>query len=394
MSWHREKIDQAKALVAQSGIDVWLTFVRESAGSGDPLLPLLVDGGFTWQTALLITRDGRAIAVLGNYDADPLVASGDWDAVVPYIQGIREPLLEVLDDACGPEPRIAVNTSLHDDKADGITHGMYRALEGMFEGTRFEGVLESAENLARALRGRKSGEEAARMREALRETDLLFAEIAAFAKVGVSERAVYDHVHRLAAERGLGFSWDPAGDPIVNSGPHSMVGHGIPSETIVLEPGHIFHVDLGIVKNMYSSDIQRCWYVSGGEPVPDDVVHAQAAVLAAIDAGFNALKPGVAGWEVDAAARAALVAAGYEEYLHALGHQVGLVAHDGGGVLAPRWERYGQTPFHPVEESQVYTLELGVTVPGRGYLGLEEMVVVTPSGCEYLSEPQRTMPVL
>lgn len=394
MGLHREKIDQAKALVAASGIDVWLTFVRETAGGGDPLLPLLVDGGFTWQTALLITRDGRAIAVLGNYDAEPLEASGDWDEVVPYVQGIREPLLAALEGACGTLPRIAVNMSKDDVKADGLTHGMFLSLVEMLKGTRFEGSLETAEDLARALRGQKTDGEIARMREALRETDVLFDDIAAFAGVGVSERAVYDHVHRLAAERGLGFSWDPAGDPIVNSGPHSMVGHGIPSESIVLEPGHVFHVDLGIVKDRYSSDIQRCWYVSGGEEVPDDVLRAQAAVLAAIDAGFRTLRPGVPGWEVDAAARAALVAAGYDEYLHALGHQVGLVAHDGGGILGPRWERYGRTPDLPVEERQVYTLELGVTVPGRGYLGLEEMVVVGPDGAEYLSQPQRDMPVL
>jgi Xaa-Pro aminopeptidase len=41
-----------------------------------------------------------------------------------------------------------------------------------------------------------------------------------------------------------------------------------------------------------------------------------------------------------------------------------------------------------VDESNVFTLELGVAVPGRGYIGLEEDVLVTATGCEYLSKPQ------
>jgi Xaa-Pro aminopeptidase len=36
----------------------------------------------------------------------------------------------------------------------------------------------------------------------------------------------------------------------------------------------------------------------------------------------------------------------------------------------------------------VYTIELGVIVPNRGYLGLEEMVRVTADGCEWLSTRQ------
>jgi Xaa-Pro aminopeptidase len=67
---------------------------------------------------------------------------------------------------------------------------------------------------------------------------------------------------------------------------------------------------------------------------------------------------------------------------------VGRVAHDGGAILGPRWERYGSTPTVPVHEGEVYTLELGVDLPGRGYLGIEEIVVVTSVGCEFLSNRQ------
>ena len=87
--------------------------------------------------------------------------------------------------------------------------------------------------------------------------------------------------------------------------------------------------------------------------------------------------------------------AGYPEYQHATGHTVGRAAHDGGGVLGPKWERYGRTPFYPVEVGNVFTLELGIdNVDGRGYLGLEEMVLVTERGVEWLTMRQVELPTL
>ncbi len=425
-----EKLDQAARLVAASGADVWMIFDRETSDSGDPVLPLILEGALTWQSALLVAADGRRVAIVGNYDAGPLEGSGDWTEVVPYVQSIREPLLAALDRlvpcyvgpvsepaqaGCHPEqsegsafrssglaaaqksnPRIAIDFSSNDVKADGLSHGMYLLLEEYLRGTRFEGALVNAEDIVIPLRGRKTGGEVERMRDAIAETERLFQEISAFARSGRTEREVYDHVHARMEERRLGFAWARTMDPIVNSGPDSVIGHGVPSSTIRIAPSHILHVDLGVVKEGYSSDMQRCWYVPepSEDAPPPDVLRALEAVNGAISAGAVALRPGTAGWEVDAAARAYLQAAGYPEYLHALGHQVGRVAHDGGGILGPRWDRYGRTPYLPVEPDQVYTLELGVMVEGRGYLGLEEMVRVTADGCECLTARQTILPLL
>jgi Xaa-Pro aminopeptidase len=400
MTLTAEKLAQAIAIVQDSEIDVWLTFVRETAEHADPVLPFLIEGGMTWQSAFLVSRTGRKVAIVGNYDADPIRATGEWDEVIPYVQGIREPLLQTLVQMLPPQinyPQIGVNFSESDDKSDGLTHGMYRLLEGYLAGTRLEGALVSAEAVCRAVRGRKTPTELARIRTAIAEGDAIFAQVPSWITLGkTTERDIYQRIHAWIAERGLGFAWDPVGDPIVNSGPDSMIGHGIPSETIAVSPGHIFHIDLGVKRDGYCSDIQRCWYVPhpGETAIPQDVQQAFAAVTGAITAGADALKPGIAGWEVDAAARTFLVQAGYPEYLHALGHQVGRLAHDGGGILGPQWERYGNTPHLPVEVGQVYTVELGVTLPERGYLGIEEMVVVTETGVEWLSARQETFPFL
>jgi Xaa-Pro aminopeptidase len=234
------------------------------------------------------------------------------------------------------------------------------------------------------------------MRVAIDETNRIFEEVGGFARIGVSEREIYDFVQQRIDERGLGYAWDRAGDPIVNTGPDSMIGHGRPSPAIRVAPGHILHLDLGVVREAYGSDIQRCWYVprEGERGIPDDVRRALGAVNGAITAGAGALRPGVEGWTVDAAGRRQIVAAGYPEYQHSLGHQVGRLAHDGGALLGPRWERYGRTPFLKVEPDQVFTLELGVIVEGRGYLGIEEMVQVTEDGCAWLTERQLGMPML
>jgi Xaa-Pro aminopeptidase len=103
------------------------------------------------------------------------------------------------------------------------------------------------------------------------------------------------------------------------------------------------------------------------------------------------LKPGVQGVAVDSVAREHIVSRGYEGYPHGLGHQVGRFAHDGTALLGPAWEKYANKPFEPIEENMVFTIEPRLTVPGRGVVTIEEMVLVTAGGAEFLSEPQKEL---
>src|SRR5258708_40111381 len=136
---------------------------------------------------------------------------------------------------------------------------MYVVVKESLRGTRFEGSLLSEEQIVMALRSRKAPEEIRRIRAAIKETDLLFDIIDKQARIGMSEHELYDMVQEEINSRGLGYAWDRAGDPIVNTGPSSMVGHGFPSKDIRIAPGHIVHIDLGVTKDGYSSDIQSCW---------------------------------------------------------------------------------------------------------------------------------------
>jgi Xaa-Pro aminopeptidase len=103
------------------------------------------------------------------------------------------------------------------------------------------------------------------------------------------------------------------------------------------------------------------------------------------------MKPGVLGLDVDTVARGVVTAAGYEEFPHALGHQVGRFAHDGTALLGPQWEKYARKPFQKLEAGMVFTIEPRLTVPGKGVVTIEEMVVVTKDGAEWLGRPQKNI---
>jgi Xaa-Pro aminopeptidase len=106
---------------------------------------------------------------------------------------------------------------------------------------------------------------------------------------------------------------------------------------------------------------------------------------------MQAIKPGVVGNDIDTIARTFIVEAGYEEFPHALGHQVGRYSHDGTALLAPAWEKYAQKPFRKLETGMVFTIEPRLTVPNRGTATIEEMVLVTANGAEWLSTPQKEL---
>lgn len=383
----QEKALQAVQVLKEKNVDAWLTFVRETSHTKDPCMELTIGVELTWHSAFIITSTGDRIAIVGRFDRENVELTGAYQQVISYDESIRKPLVEVLtrlNPAC-----IAINYSENDPAADGLTHGMWATLFRLLEGTPFSARFISAEDIIAALRGRKSPAEVARLKAAIATTDRIIDDLTQSLKPGQTELDLRDLVRERMAAYQVEPAWALDYCPIFSAGPDSPVGHAAPGPHKTAR-GQLLQMDFGIRQSGYCSDIQRMWYFldEGETQPPADVQRAFDAVRASIQAAAKALRPGALGWEVDQAARSALVRAGYSEYAHATGHQLGRSSHDGATTLGPRWERYGQTPYGLIEEGNVFTLELGVQVPHRGYVGLEEDVVVTQHGVGWLTKPQ------
>ena len=386
----REKLEQAPAILEEHGVDLWLTLVRETLLTRDPCLDLIAGTYCAWQSAFLVSRSGERIAIVGRYAAPSVEQLGAYSAVVAYDESLRPGLREAIE-RIAPET-IALNYSPSDPAADGLTHGLWLVLNETLAGTPYADRLVSSKPIVGSLRGRKSQFEIARIRAAIGETEEIFALVGDRVGPGMKETELAALFHEEVSRRGLGYAWEADHCPAVDAGPEKEVGHSGPSE-FETRRGELLHTDFGVEKDAYCSDLQRVWYLleDGESEPPEDVLAVWSAVWAAMDAGAEVLGPGVAGHEVDAAARATLISKGCPEPKYALGHQLGRSAHDGGTLLGPLWDRYGDAPLGLVEEGHVYTLEYGAPVPGRGYIGLEEDVLVTADGLEWLSTPQREL---
>lgn len=383
----QEKVDQAIGILQEKQVDAWMTFVRETTAVFDPVLPLIYGANLTWTSALLLTRHGDRIAIVGRYEAETARRTGAYTEVIGYDHSIQPDLLRILDRLTPGQ--IAVNTSPNDPSADGLTHGLYQLLMGYLAQTPFPSRLVSAEAIIGALRGRKTPSEVARIRQAAATTEEIYRRTFAFLQPGQTERQVGEFMHQQMLALGVTEAWDFENCPAVNAGPNSPVGHAGPTD-IVLERGQLVHFDFGVRQAEYCSDIQRMVYLlrPGEMAPPEPVQHAFDTVTRAIREAVRAMKPGATGQDIDTLARGVVTGAGYAEYLYGTGHALGRAAHDGGGMLGPLWERYGEAPRYPLEAGQVYTVEPGVAIPDYGYIGLEEDVWVQPGGAEYLSEPQ------
>jgi Xaa-Pro aminopeptidase len=177
--------------------------------------------------------------------------------------------------------------------------------------------------------------------------------------------------------RRVGFA-KPAFDTIVASGPNSAMPH-YRSGDRRLGPGDLVVIDFGGVLDGYCVDMTRTVAIGVADPrqrrVLEQVTEAQTAA-------FKAVVPGVAPEAIDEGARRVLMRQGLgEAFTHGTGHGLGLEVHERPRV-GPR--RAGQ-PQEPVAAGMVFTLEPGAYFPGWGGVRIEDDVLVTASGPEWLT---------
>lgn len=163
-------------------------------------------------------------------------------------------------------------------------------------------------------------------------------------------------------------------ETIVAAGPNSAIPHHRPTDA-ELRTGDFVKLDFGALVDGYHSDMTRTLVL--GEPAGWQrelyqlVADAQAA-------GRAALRPGAEVRGVDAAARDLITAAGHgDQFLHGLGHGVGLEIHE-----APALSRTGDGRL---AAGMAVTVEPGVYLAGRGGVRIEDTLVVRDTGPELLT---------
>ena len=167
-------------------------------------------------------------------------------------------------------------------------------------------------------------------------------------------------------------------ETIVASGAHSALPHAEPRD-VAIDVDGILLIDFGARYEGYCSDTTRTWL---GPNAPDELEKVHDAVVRALEAACEAVRPGAKGVDVDAAARSSLDKDGYaEQFVHSTGHGVGLDIHEG-PTLAPGSDGV-------LEAGMLVTIEPGVYLPGIGGVRVEDLLVVTDDGYENLTSLPR-----
>jgi Xaa-Pro aminopeptidase len=228
------------------------------------------------------------------------------------------------------------------------------------------------------LRQCKDADEIAQIREAIRIAERAFSMFRAMLRPDDSEKELADALEMYVRRAGGTESSFPA---IVAVGDRAALPHAPPTARRV-EQDPLLLVDWGACGAFYKSDLTRVLWRRHNGAASDKLERVFEVVLEAQRRAIAAVRPGVLGSDVDAAARSYIAEAGYGSYFtHGLGHGLGLQVHEAPG-LRP-------TSTTVLQPGMVVTIEPGIYLPGWGGIRIEDDVVVTPDGVEVLTNCPR-----
>ena len=226
-------------------------------------------------------------------------------------------------------------------------------------------------NKVTALRAIKDEEELSYLARAEAIGDEAFTDILNVLRPGITEKQVAAELeYRMKQHGAEGISFET----IVASGVHSSMPHAVPTDKPI-EAGDFVTMDFGCRFEGYCSDMTRTVVVGKANDRQKEIYDI---VLEAQEACLRNLRAGLTGKEADAYARDVIRAAGYaERFGHGTGHSVGLEIHED-----PRLSQRDETVLRP---GMVVTVEPGIYLPGFGGVRIEDMVVITETGCRNLA---------
>lgn len=226
--------------------------------------------------------------------------------------------------------------------------------------------IAHAEPALSALRSVKDAAEIAAMEKAIAIAEKALGRITPRIKVGLSERQI---AAMLTQELLASGADSIAFGPIVSGGPNSASPHAVPTNRTI-RPGDLLVIDWGVYVDDYPSDITRTFAVG---PIDDELRRIYEVVKTANEEARKAVRPGVTGQAIDRVAREVIEDAGYGDYFfHRTGHGLGLEVHE-----SPDMSPVNDAPIAP---GNVFTIEPGIYLTGRGGVRIEDNVLATADG--------------
>ncbi|MGW0331002.1 aminopeptidase P family protein [Streptomyces sp. NPDC003011] len=289
------------------------------------------------------------------------------------------PALTLRDWTDGKDPYAATAALLDAGGRFGVSDNAWAmhllALQRALPGTSYASLTEALP----MLRAVKDAAELELLAAAGAAADATFEEIRNVPFAGRREAEIAADLSRLLRDHGH----EQVDFTIVASGPNGADPHHEADDRVV-ERGDMVVLDFGGLKGGYGSDTSRTVHV--GAPT-DEERRVHDLVRAAQEAGFRAVRPGVACQEVDRAARAVIADAGYGEYfIHRTGHGIGVTTHE------PPYMIEGEE--QPLVPGMCFSVEPGVYLPGRFGVRIEDIVTVTEDGGRRLNTTSREMVIV
>jgi Xaa-Pro aminopeptidase len=336
---------------------------RATAAAGAEALLLTAPADIRWISAFRTPKDARVLvtperALLLTDDRYTAQAAEESTIEARIVAGHAQ--TDALIEEIAGRP-LAV-------QAEDVSYQMVRDLEG-----RLGNPIIPTQGLTRPLRLIKSPEEIAILRRAAELTDAAFEHVLeGTLRAGVREVEVALELERfIRSHGGEGMAFEV----IVASGPRSAMPHGVASQRTITR-GDLVTLDFGARIDGYHADMTRAVAIG---PVAQPLRDWFDAVLDAQERAVTAIAPGLRGVDADAIARERLASAGLDQlFVHSLGHGVGLQIHEGPSLSLRSTD--------VLSAGMVVTVEPGVYQPGYGGLRIEDLVLVTETGGEVLSQ--------
>jgi Xaa-Pro aminopeptidase len=402
-AWLRIRKERVQTLLPRAmeraKVSAWVTLCRENAN--DPLASHVGCENAVAPSAIVFFHSAkgfRSVAYSGAGEAKALSEIGLHDQVIPVERGVD--IYKTVADALAKEKpaRIAVNSSIALPVADGLTATQREQLTRKLPAS-LRKRLVSSDELVYLWLSLKVPEEIEILRRAAALTAQLEEEAYRTVVPGKTRDSdVARFLRRRIKELGVEDAWQADQNPNVNSGVDR--GHSHSTDRVIL-PGDFIQTDFGIkVGGLWVTDIQRFAYVlaPGQTQPPAEALERWKKSRQGNRVALAAMKPGVRGYDVDAAQRAYMKEVGSEPVPWGTGHPVGYWAHDVGPALSGA--QTGKPPagnsLRKLEPGQVFAFDgffcWKLSTPGETKtLSVEEMAVVTEDGAEYLNPPQEEL---